>query len=266
MLKFLSKLFDDGIGYSGINTAKSAISSLVAVVSNKEIGSQVLVKRFMKGIFNTKPSLPRYNSTWDVNTVLNHLATVDIGNRSLRDVSKKLVTLLALTTGQRTQSLCVIDIRNLELTAQDVKIRFGDLLKQSKPGNHLEELFIESFPQNKSLCVVACLHRYLEITAALRVDTCLFISTQKPHKTASTNTVSNWLRECLADSGIDMSIFSPHSTRVASTSAAALKVPIDTILRTAGWKSDCVFRKHYRRPVTNDSSFSKVILSRASPS
>lgn len=51
VLKFLSELFSVKIGYSGINTAKSAISSLVSVISNKDIGSQVLVKRFMKGIF-----------------------------------------------------------------------------------------------------------------------------------------------------------------------------------------------------------------------
>lgn len=54
VLKFLSELFSVKIGYSGVNTAKSAISSLVSVISNKDIGSHVLVKRFMKGIFNKK--------------------------------------------------------------------------------------------------------------------------------------------------------------------------------------------------------------------
>lgn len=100
VLKFLSELFSVKIGYSGINTAKSAISSLVSVISNKDIGSHVLVKRFMKGIFNKKPSLPRFNCTWDVSVVLNHLRSVDIQSSSLRDVSKKLVALLALTLGK----------------------------------------------------------------------------------------------------------------------------------------------------------------------
>ena len=263
VLKFLSELFSVKIGYSGINTAKSAISSLVSVISNKDIGSHVLVKRFMKGIFNKKPSLPRFNCTWDVSVVLNHLRSVEIQSSSLRDVSKKLVALLALTTGQRIQSLCVIDLRNLELTPQYVKIRFGDLLKQSKPGNHLQELYIESYAPNRSLCVVNCLSKYLDMTRDLRSDNNLFISTIKPFKKASHNTVSNWLRECLKDSGIDLAIFTPHSTRAASTSAAVTKIPVDTILRTAGWKSDCVFRKHYKRQVTNDSSFSKVILASA---
>ena len=50
ILKFLSGLSV----ISGINTAKSAVSSLVGVISNKDIGSNILVKRFLNGIFNKK--------------------------------------------------------------------------------------------------------------------------------------------------------------------------------------------------------------------
>ena len=60
MLKFMTGLFSEGIGYSGINTAKSAISSLASVVLDKDIGSHVLIKWFMKGIFNKKISLPQF--------------------------------------------------------------------------------------------------------------------------------------------------------------------------------------------------------------
>ena len=83
----------------------------------------------------------------------------------------------------------------------------------------------------------------------------------KPYNSVSRNTLANWLKESLRESGINLDIFSPHSTRSASTSAVVSKVPIDTIMRTAGWKSSCTFRKHYKRPVTNDSSFSHEILS-----
>ena len=42
--------------------------------------------------------------------------------------------------------------------------------------------------------------------------------------------------------GIDLGIFSSHSTRSASASAAAGKgVPLDVILKAAGWRSDDVF-------------------------
>ena len=54
VLKVLSELFQSGLGYSAINTAKSAISTFTAVVSNVETGSNTLVQRFTKGIFNKK--------------------------------------------------------------------------------------------------------------------------------------------------------------------------------------------------------------------
>ena len=88
----MSELFNSGIGYSGINTAKSALSSLIGIVANIDIGSHLLVRRFMKGIFNKKPSLPKYNVTWPVNTVLNFIQSLDNNSCSLRDISKKLVT------------------------------------------------------------------------------------------------------------------------------------------------------------------------------
>ena len=57
-----------------------------------------------------------------------------------------------------------------------------------------------------------------------------------------------------------MTMYTPHSTRAASTSLAAGKVPIDTGLKTAGWKKDCVFRKVYKREVTNNAAFSNAVL------
>ena len=64
----------------------------------------------------------------------------------------------------------------------------------------------------------------------------------------------------LVSSGIDMSMYTPHSTRSASTNMAALKILIDSVLNTTGWRKDCVFRKFYQREVTNNSEFSNAIL------
>ena len=56
----------------------------------------------------------------------------------------------------------------------------------------------------------------------------------------------------LVSSEIDMPIYTPHSTRSASTFVAVLK--------TVGWKKDCVFREFYKREVTNNSEFSNAVL------
>ena len=262
VLKFLMELFEAGLGYSAVNTAKSAVSSFIYLISNVQIGKNIQVKQFMKGIFNRKPVLPKYNCTWNVELVIKLLKSwTPIKDISLKYLTFKLVMLLALTTGQRMQSLFLMDIRNLELDKEFVKIRFGDLLKQSRPGRHLSELFIEAFKPDYRVCVVLALREYLERTHSLRNDTNqLFISFHKPHKSVKKCTIANWIKKIMRLAGIDMKIFTPHSTRGASTSKVSGNIPISTILRTAGWRKDCVFRKYYKRPITNDSAFSNEVL------
>ena len=62
-------------------------------------------------------------------------------------------------------------------------------------------------------------------------------------------------------SGIDVSLFKPHSTRATATSKAFFKyVPIEHILSVAGWSSSDTFAKVYKKPVINTDSFSTVLL------
>ena len=69
-IDFLATLFSSGLGYSAINTARSALSSVLLLPNNTTFGSHPLVTRFLKGVFELKPSLPRYSVIWDVGVVL----------------------------------------------------------------------------------------------------------------------------------------------------------------------------------------------------
>ena len=64
----------------------------------------------------------------------------------------------------------------------------------------------------------------------------------------------------LSSAGIDLSHFSPHSTRSSATSAVEKRVPVNTILKAASWQKECTFRKFYNKSVM-DTGFSKVINS-----
>lgn len=159
---FLTCLHKQGLGYSALNTAKSAISSVVNLVSDVNIGNHRLVKQFMKGVFNHRPTLPRNSCTWDVSKVLCFLSSLHpLSELSFKMLTYKLVVLLALTTGQRVQTLELIDVRNIEITMDYVKIRIGDVLKQTKVGNHLSELYIESFNHDIKICVVRTFIEFL---------------------------------------------------------------------------------------------------------
>ena len=64
-------------------------------------------------------------------------------------------------------------------------------------------------------------------------------------------------------SGVDVSMFTAHSTRSASVTAAADSgVTTNDILKAADWSTESVFRKFYYRP-THDSSYGRAVLSTA---
>ncbi|MCG7884355.1 MAG: tyrosine-type recombinase/integrase [Candidatus Thiodiazotropha taylori] len=263
ILEYLTSLHNKNLSYSSVNTAKSMLSSLLSLLHRKDIGKDPLIRHFMKGIFNLKPALPRYVNTWDVQVVIEYLNSLKSSELNLKLLSVKLATLLALATGQRCQTLWAINVKDIELCDSYMKIRIFQLLKQSKPNNHLEEMYFEPFRKNSNICVMKCMKLYIEKTQNKRKEghsERLFIITQKPFTEATKSTIARWIKLALKLSGIDTSVFSTHSTRSAATSAAVTKIPIDTIIRTAGWTKDSTFRRFYKRPVVSTSVFSHSIL------
>lgn len=108
-IDFLATLFASGLGYSAINTARSALSSVLALPDNTTFGSHPLVTLFLKGVFELKPSLLRYSSNWDVGVVLTHLRGLGIASTlDLKTLTRKTTMLLCLLTGQRCQTLTKI--------------------------------------------------------------------------------------------------------------------------------------------------------------
>ena len=261
VLNFLASLYKKGIGYSAINTARSALSTFV-ILDGKPAGQHPLVIRLLKGVFNSRPSLPRTNVTWDPEILLKFLRKLSpVAKLSLYLLTLKTTALIWLLTGQRCQSLNLIDIRNVTITDHYVKFRWGDRLKTTRPGFQQEEIKVMAYAPDRKLCIVTVLKRYLLVTQKLRVGNSFLITTQKPYGGASKDTISRWVKVVMSKAGLDLSLFTPHSLRAASTSAAfRAKVPIDTILRTAGWSKQNTFRRYYNKPISTSTSFSQAIL------
>ena len=111
VLEFLNQPYEQGLGYSGINTAGSALSSITTLEGNVTIGKHPLVQRLVKRVLQCRPSFPRYERTWDTNVVLKYLKILpDLKQNSLCDLTYctyKLMTLCSLITGQRC-SFCIL--------------------------------------------------------------------------------------------------------------------------------------------------------------
>lgn len=143
-------------------------------------------------------------------------------------------------------------------------IKINNLIKTSGPNRCQPFLTVPFFHIRKGVCPATAVVNYLELTKGIRDSTCtsLFISMKKPNKAVSSSTISRWVKKVMEESGIDINVFSTHSTRHATTSAAFSKgVSIDDIRRTAGWTGESTtFAKFYNRPIINNRSFSEAIF------
>ena len=85
-----------GLTYSAINTARSALSSYITLENGTCVGQHPLVSRLMKGIFQEKPPRPKYTGIWDVSIVLSHLRSLSpVDKLSLKKLTLKLVVLIS---------------------------------------------------------------------------------------------------------------------------------------------------------------------------
>ena len=74
-VNFLASLAESDLSYSTVCTARSALSSYLCPYDRVPFGKNELVKRLIKGVFETKPAFPKYSTAWDVTIVLKELET-----------------------------------------------------------------------------------------------------------------------------------------------------------------------------------------------
>ena len=263
VIEFLYDLYKSGVQYSGIGTARSALSGFLSLCSEGQvdIGNSVLVKKFMRGGFNKRPALPKYRTTWNPDIVLNYLSSLS-SNLILLQLSQKVGMLLLLLTGQRGQSIHLLKVEDVIFHEDSLELQFSVVLKHTRPGVHQDNIRFQSYIQNKSLCIVSLLREYIDRTSNLRgQETQLFISTQAPFKGVARATILRWVKRVMDKAGIDVKCFKPHSTRPAASSHAKAKgAPLSVIMNTAGWTQNSTFRKFYDKPVQGKSCFQSAIL------
>lgn len=264
VLTFLEELRSTrNLGYNALNTARSALSSILDQHNNVPVGQHPLLKTYMRAAFNICPPLPRYTDTWDPEQVLTLLRQwAPPADISLKLLTLKVAMLILLVSGQRLQTLTLLDIRNMTVTSSEITFRIVDLLKQSRPGYRNPLVSLQAFLADDSICVFSYLNEYVSRTAPLRGQvTSLFITFKKPHAKASKDSVSRWIKTVMKEAGLNTQLYRPHSVRSASSSAASRGgAPIQDILDTAGWASSSVFGKFYKKPLALCSSYSSAVL------
>ena len=189
-----------------------------------------------------------------------------VGTLKLKELTLKLVTLILLVSGQRGQTVHLLDLSNMRVSTDSYTFLFTKLLKQTRPGFSNPAVTLTAFRDSR-LCVVTTLKEYMYIsrTEPLRgSESQLLVSYTKPHKAVSRDTIGRCVKTVLSSAGIDTKKFKPHSTRAAAVSAASnASVSLDEILKTVGWSSESTFGKFYNKPVLRGSRFPSSVLETA---
>lgn len=147
ILEFLNSEFINSAKYATLNTHRSALNLI------SDAGKSDVVDRFLKGAFKLRPTFPRYENIWDPQQVLKYVEKlIPLHSLDLKDLTLKLIILLALGSGQRVQTLAKIKISNIKKLENGIEISITDILKTSTPKKPQPKLCFPMFNQHPELC------------------------------------------------------------------------------------------------------------------
>ena len=256
VIEFITSGFQSGLQYSTLNSLRSALSATLPSCEGVPVGQHPLIARLLQGIFNERPPLPKYSFTWDVNVIITFIQK----NRSLSadlplmQLSQKLVMLFALATAARSSDLHLLDLKFRSYSQEGVSFQLAGLSKTRRSGPP-KSLFIKRLHSDPTLCPVTTLEVYEKATSQFRPKReespdPLLLSVNRPHKPVASSTIGRWIKSIMKEAGVDTEKFQTHSTRAASTSAARSGgVPVDDILKCAGWSRRSTFERFYYKPI-----------------
>ena len=168
-LQFLMSLYCKELSYSAINTARSALSVVVNVQGCTTFGSHPLVIRYMKGIYENRKPKPKYDCIWDVSVVIRYLSLLyPLENLSFKDLTLKLLMLLLLVTGQRGQTIRLLNLDGMNLSKSVCSFWLLDHVKTSRPGRPDKPVIVKEYREDQRVCPITVLHEYVKRTEKLR--------------------------------------------------------------------------------------------------
>ncbi|CAD6233480.1 GSCOCG00007215001-RA-CDS, partial [Cotesia congregata] len=170
---------------------------------NEQEVMEWLVEKFNEVLsysaFKTRPSKPKYDRIYSLDPILKKLESMyPLDELSLQKLTIKLIMILALITAHRKQTFSLIKRNNIKKTSNGYEIEISDAIKTSRPGSCQPLLILPKF--------------YLNVTNMLVTTNSLFITTKRPYRDASKDTISRWIKTFLRECGIGPE-YVPHSVR-----------------------------------------------------
>ena len=261
---FLVSKFEAGLQANTVRNYKSAIRAVhVGFPDGSSLDDSGEIRLLLEGMFNKRPPKRHIVPSWDLNKVLDYLkgdAFEPMKDSSLKQVTKKTITLLALSTAQRQSEIHALAVSGTAFNSGGVSLGFRpDFLAKNESKSHMfNSLSIpkmsasSSEPADRLWCPVRALRYYLDKTKGIRGNNDqLFITHAFPHKPATKSSIARWIVQTISESGANVSgdHVTAHSTRAISTSEAYhAGLSVGEICDAANWKTTTTFSSVYFRP------------------
>ncbi len=251
--------------HSTIQAARSVLSLIIPKKNDTTFGEDEQTKKILRGMFRENPRIPRKVAVYDTNIVIQHMEELPPNNYlTLEELTKKMVTLLCILSTQRSQSIA--NLYEEHMIRDDARYTFyiPKILKTTTNFFHQDPLEFEAFPLNSKLCIYNCLDEYLGRTRNIRENVMyededkipIILSYAYPHRPIKSGTLARYVKEFLLESGVDVTVFTCHSTRSASTSKLNnLGLSLKDISKAAGWRGSSTFQRFYKFRVTKNPGF-----------
>ena len=171
---------------------------------------------------------------------------------TLKQLTLKTAALLTILGGQRIHTLHKLSVIHMDQSPDKFIFHIIGLTTCPKPTRPNHPIIYRAYAEDELLCPVKCIYAYLTHRSKIITQnfTEFFIIFGKPHHPASKDTLAGWVKEVMGNSGIDTEIFKPHSTRVASNSAAyKLGIPLQEVLKRGQWLNVGTFFTNYFREI-----------------
>ena len=132
-------------------------------------------------MFKKRPSLLCYIVTYDLAKVLQHISN-SYSKMPLECLTKRLATLMYILSGQRCQTMSLLNTTYMHIDESHCIFYIASLLKTIRPDFHQHPLEFRGCT-DEYLCVITYIERYLLETKELKhSDGGFFISFKPSHK------------------------------------------------------------------------------------
>ena len=74
-------MYINGCLYSDLCAASSALSSTVTIKGYTKLSEHAFISRYLKGIYNRHPPLPKYTSIWDISLALDYYNSFETNDK-----------------------------------------------------------------------------------------------------------------------------------------------------------------------------------------